>query len=441
MFAGAQGLDREQTAYLVNKKLPKPSSYAKPSEGGWADNKLKDMGNYLNFHRALQEQPATPVALLDPILAQVAQDCEFADPSEADCRFTAKVAAAMSQPFREETERMNKFWELLQAEYGVEFHRLKFSNAETDGSLVHVKGGLIMNIEVKNEVGAGGGAVHVQNAAYAAKYAALPGSVVRGCSVCPTLLVELAGPNMSLSGAVFSNMLICDQLSPMVSLLWQPHSPLMLQAARCFAGLRKAIPSLVEFYDSVQSQTVARQLSFPYPTSFITTQGSEAHFTYTKQLGRLCFTGLTQPNDQVVFIKYCRAYSIAAHQSMAAAGCAPALLGSAKLVQGWWLMVQEFIDAVSWDDVSEKPCDSLEVAVHSLHDAGFVHGDLRSCNILVASSSAYVVDFEWAGQLGTARYPYFMNHIDIEWPEGASDGKLINAAHDLWWLRQLTLTT
>ena len=246
---------------------------------------------------------------------------------------------------------------------------------------------------------------------------------------------------MSLSGAVFSNMLICDQLSPMVSLLWQPHSPLTLQAARCFAALRKAIPRLVEFYDCVQSQTVARQLSFPYPTSFVTTQGSEARFMYTKQLSRLCFTGLTQPHDQVVFVKYCRSYSMAAHQSMAAAGCAPALLGSAKLVQGWWLIVQEFIDAVPWDDVSKKPCECLEVAVHSLHDTGFVHGDLRSCNVMVASSRVYVVDFEWAGQLGTARYPYFMNHLDIQWPEGASDGKLIHVAHDSWWLRQLALDT
>ena len=126
---------------------------------------------------------------------------------------------------------------------------------------------------------------------------------------------------------------------------------------------------------------------------------------------------------------------------MAAAGYAPALLGFAKLVQGWWLIVQELIDAVSWDDMSEKPCECLEVAVRSLHDAGFVHGDLRSSNTLVASSRVYVVDFEWAGQLGTARYPYFMNHLDIQWPEGASDGKLISEAHDLWWLRHLTLDT
>ena len=35
-----------------------------------------------------------------------------------------------------------------------------------------LQGGLMVHIEVKNEVGSGGGAIHVQDAAYAAKCAA-----------------------------------------------------------------------------------------------------------------------------------------------------------------------------------------------------------------------------------------------------------------------------
>ena len=131
---------------------------------------------------------------------------------------------------------------------------------------------------------------------------------------------------------------------------------------------------------------VTRQLSFPYPTSITTTQGTAAHCMYVKQLSRLCFTGLPQPHDWNVFIKYCKTYIVAAHQTMASAGYAPALLGSAELVQGWWLIVSEFNDAVLWDEVEEKPHEILEVAVRSLHRAGFVHGDLRSSNILIASS-------------------------------------------------------
>ena len=122
---------------------------------------------------------------------------------------------------------------------------------------------------------------------------------------------------------------------------------------------------------------------------------------------------------------------------MAAAGYAPALLGFEQLVHGWLLIVQEFVDAVSWDDTVDTPVESLKEAVRALHAAGFVHGDLRGCNILVADNTVSLIDFEWAGLAGTATYPYFMNRADIQWPDGAGDGKLVTESHDLWWLSKL----
>ena len=248
-YAGLADLDREEIAALINKKLPTASSYSKATTGGWADSRYKTLQPFLNFHRqhALHDQRTIPVTLLDPILAQVAEDCASAAPREGDCSFTARVASAMSQNFPTAGDRVDKFLELLEHEYTVKFQRIQFGDAKTDGSLTHPKGGLMVNIEVKNEVGLGGGAIHVQNAVYAAKYAAGQARVLRRFLTCPTLLIELAGPNMSLSGAVFSNVVVCDQLTPMVSLLWQPHSPLMLQAARpCFA-LRMALPRLLAY--------------------------------------------------------------------------------------------------------------------------------------------------------------------------------------------------
>ena len=208
----------------------------------------------------------------------------------SDCNFTARVASAMSENFTTEGKRMDKFWELLEHENSVKFQRIDFGDAKIDGSLTHPKGGLMVNIQVKNEVGSGGGAIHVQNAVYAAKYAAGQAGVLTQSSTCPTLLIELAGPNMSLSGAVFSNVVVCDQLTPMVSLLWQPHSPLMLQAARRFAALRMALPRLLAYYDSVQSLGLRQQLDFPYPTSFTASDGSgQVHFRYGQRLSCLCF--------------------------------------------------------------------------------------------------------------------------------------------------------
>ena len=115
---------------------------------------------------------------------------------------------------------------------------------------------------------------------------------------------------------------------------------------------------------------------------------------------RLIQCASDQLHGQSVFIKFCRSYSTAAHQATASAGFAPALLGSEQLVQGWLLIVQEFVDAVSWDEVVDKPVESLKAAVRALHAAGFVHGDLRGCSRLVAASVVSLIDFEWAGLAG-----------------------------------------
>ena len=80
----------------------------------------------------------------------------------------------------------------------------------------------------------------------------------------------------------------------------------------------------------------------------------------------------------------------------------------------------------------DKPVEPLKAAVHALHAAGFVHGDLCGCNILMATSAVYLIDFEWAGLVATVTYPCFMNHIEIKWPDGAGAGRLVTQSHDLW---------
>lgn len=195
-----------------------------------------------------------PVVLLDPILAHFSYDCENGAPSDVDCRFAVLVASTMSTPSADEELSMRKFWQLLGQEFKVTVQRAKYGEAESDGSFLHL-GGLLVNIEVKNEIGSGGGATHVQNAAYAAAHA-FQADKVRRISVCPTLLIELAGPNMNLSGAVFTTIATCDQLSPMISLLWQPHSKMMMQAAWCFAAIRTALPSLCSFYEALDQEVL-----------------------------------------------------------------------------------------------------------------------------------------------------------------------------------------
>lgn len=403
---------------------------------------MQGLQRFMCFHRFAGDdakQP-TPVVLLDPILAQVSYDCEYAAPSDADCQFAALVASSMSGTFANEEVRMKRFWELLDEEFNVTFQRAIYNTAETDGSFLHL-GGLLVNIQVKNEIGSGGGAVHVQNAAYAAAHA-FQTAKVRRVSVCPTLLIELAGPNLSLSGAVFSDMATCDQLSPMVSLLWQPHSRLMVQAARCFAAIRKALPSLRSFYEALdreapRQQVPTRQLEYPYSASFIGPQGSEMHLHYKEKLSSTCFKATLEKEEGFVLVKFCKSYSKDAHTCLASSRHAPHYLGMASLADKWLMVVMEYVTGSSWDDATEKPLPDLKAAVRLLHEAGFVHGDLRSNNILVVSGTVRIIDFEWAGVAGACAYPLFMNHIDVEWPDGARDGQPIKREHDMWWLNLL----
>ena len=127
--------------------------------------------------------------------------------------------------------------------------------------------------------------------------------------------------------------------------------------------------------------------------------------------------GGIQPYGQSVFIKFCRSYGTAAHQAMAAAGYAPALLDLEQLVQGCLL-----IDAMPYDEMVDKPVEPPKAAVHA---AGFVHGDLRGCNILTATSAMYLVDFNGQGSWGDL---CFINHIENQRADGAGDGDLVTVS-------------
>ena len=65
----------------------------------------------------------------------------------------------------------------------------------------------------------------------------------------------------------------------------------------------------------------------------------------------------------------------------------------------------------------------------------YVHGDLRNVNMLVdQSGKVKVIDFDWAGKHNDAKYPMFLNHQELTWPNGATDGQPIEYAHDKYWV-------
>jgi aminoglycoside phosphotransferase len=64
-----------------------------------------------------------------------------------------------------------------------------------------------------------------------------------------------------------------------------------------------------------------------------------------------------------------------------------------------------------------------------------VHGDFCDTNVMVHGDEFQVIDIDWAGTLGEANYPVFVNKgMDLEWPLDMEDGSPILAKHDIWML-------
>ncbi|KAG8213488.1 hypothetical protein J3R82DRAFT_12027 [Butyriboletus roseoflavus] len=130
-------------------------------------------------------------------------------------------------------------------------------------------------------------------------------------------------------------------------------------------------------------------------------------------------------------------------------GCAPALRGFEKLPGGWMMVAMDRLS----DDfetlshrISSLPgsvFDDMLAKLEKFHAAGYVHGDLRDVNIMVSKSDEkrfMIMNFDWAGHKGEARYPDLVSHKGIKRPVDAQFRKEILADHDLFMLDYITRT-
>ena len=244
--------EREQVVQSVKEVLPSPSSYANNMDPrSWSSAKLEKVLHLMRTHRpaGVQGFQQLPVALLDRTLGQVEEDCAHATPSARDTEFARKLMIAMSSSFANEAARRDMFWDMIREEFPtILFQRYTIDVMETDGSAhIHVSQGLALgiNLVVKLDIGSGHGDLRLQNCSTAALYhCSGRRDLLRACCRCPTLLMELSGPNLSLSGFAFGKHFCCDQLSQTVSLLWQPKREVMISAPRLVFALRRAWPAL-----------------------------------------------------------------------------------------------------------------------------------------------------------------------------------------------------
>jgi tRNA A-37 threonylcarbamoyl transferase component Bud32 len=94
--------------------------------------------------------------------------------------------------------------------------------------------------------------------------------------------------------------------------------------------------------------------------------------------------------------------------------------------------------------LDKKQVEALKEAVSILHDQELVFGDLRRPNVILGKDlpkNILVVDFDWCGIEGEARYPADINmdRDGMGWHEDVKRRGLIHKEHD-WHLFERLIT-
>ena len=129
-------------------------------------------------------------------------------------------------------------------------------------------------------------------------------------------------------------------------------------------------------------------------------------------------------------------------------GYAPTLYGFKELPGGWFMVIMDRLSERKYCPLSKPTApliNNIRDVLKQLHQSNYVHGDLRDVNIIVSRSDEtkfMLIDFDWAGKIGEVRYPPRVNRSRDLWrPDGAVDGALIQADHDMDMLNQISMCT
>lgn len=142
---------------------------------------------------------------------------------------------------------------------------------------------------------------------------------------------------------------------------------------------------------------------------------------------------------------------------MAQKGFAPMLYGVEAVHIGtehWLMVVMEDVSKLNnlylldiillggTECLEEQHRNMEREALEYMHNLGLVHGDFRDTNLLIGSEFGvdggtevsipriFILDFDWAGQYGKAKYPRSLNK-EVPWGEGVVENGQIRREHDI----------
>jgi len=129
--------------------------------------------------------------------------------------------------------------------------------------------------------------------------------------------------------------------------------------------------------------------------------------------GRFVYVALTSdPNPKEIVVKFTRMYGKGLHEFCAQKEYAPKLLAYERLAGDWIGVAMEFVTSACHLTKSEfrQECEQqwlgeMDKMVAAIHDADYVHGDLRLPNFIADRKKLFLIDFDWGGKEGEATFP------------------------------------
>jgi len=393
-----------------------------------------------------------PVTLACEAFSNFVGDARNVEGVEAcDCECVLSLSKTMPGKFENKKEREKTVQGILAKLLGRDFTRP--TTVDTDGSVLYNpqpgdpdQQVMLLNLEVKKEKGSTSSDCGVQNIAYFVKYwGAEAGRLYSKSTSLPTLLVQVEGPTIFCSGAVFHGSSVCvDPLSPAFHMLELRHDQTsMLQLAALMRAIRRCVPTLQKIYKDAVLTTGGKR-EFPYVTEVPSMDGTTTvKFQYVARLGKKLAFECRTKNDEGsrLLVKFSAwGYSKEAHQALANADLAPKLRAMKILPCGTTVAVMDFVEHVGHDmsvwNVAWK--EHLREAVRVLHERSLVHGDLRKLNLLFSTGGRLrLVDFDFSGKENVARYPWALNTSNIQWPDGVAPRAFLKKAHDFELMERL----
>lgn len=262
----------------------------------------------------------------------------------------------------------------------------------------------------------------------------------------------MAGTWIQILGGVFVETVITSPLiefslvAPDLTSPLPPGCPnaetfLVWKVAHIFRSLANTLTTLDTYYST--KPTISHDIHpAPFFTTFVSRLDNRTYTVrYTKRFEtatspRTTFFADATSSDadaghevrMPVVIKFTDQYNKEAHGATAKEIAVPLLFCAWDVVVGRYIVVTKFVQSSDPPVLSRDGYGRLQTGLKKLHNENLVFGDLRAANIIVNGGLPYLIDFDWCGEAGKARYPHNLSS-NAGFSEDAG-GKLITVEDD-----------